>query len=300
MYITRKDSDFKSKGVRCAGWLYLPGGSEQPPVVVMAHGFSGWRSFRLADFAERFAAAGMAAFVFDYRTFGDSDGRPRNYVHPYRHVEDWEAALAHVRTLPGIDRSRIALWGTSFSGGHVIVTAARVPGISAVISQVPFVDMISIAATFRPAFIMKFLAAGVWDVLRAFTFRKEYTVPVIGDPGDFAVMNAPDVRPAFEALIPKDTAWPNAIPARLFLLPPYRPIKSAPSVKCPVLVVMARKDSIIPCRDVEKLAAALPAGRLVSFPIGHFDVYHANIEEVASAEIEFLQEKLTLPSSGRR
>lgn len=299
MNATRKDSDFISKGVRCAGWLYLPGGVEKPPVIVMAHGFSGWRSFRLADFAERFAAAGMASLVFDYRTFGDSDGEPRNYVNPYRHVEDWKAAVTHVRTLPEIDPTRIALWGTSFSGGHVIVTAARIPGISAVVSQVPFVDMVSIAGTFRPAFLARFLAAGVRDVFRSLVLQKEYTVPVIGDPGDFAVMTAPDVRPAFEALIPKDTTWPNAIPARLFLLPPYRPIKTAPRVTCPVLVVMAEKDSIIPCRDVEKLAATLPAGRLERFPIGHFDVYLANIEEVAAVEIHFFTQHLMPPPGNR-
>jgi dienelactone hydrolase len=111
--------------VRCSGDLYLPGSTDRPPVVVMAHGFAGERTIRLPTYAERFVQRGLAAYLFDYRSFGDSDGEPRDYVHPHRHVEDWRAAIAHVRSLSQVDGSRLALWGTSFSGGHVIVIAAE-------------------------------------------------------------------------------------------------------------------------------------------------------------------------------
>ena len=106
----------------------------------MAHGFAGQKDFGLQPYAEHFAAKGMAVFLFDYRNFGGSEGEPRNLVNPWRHLADWKAALSHVRTLNSVDGSRIALWGTSFSGGHVMVTAARQVGIKAVVAQVPFVD----------------------------------------------------------------------------------------------------------------------------------------------------------------
>ena len=136
----RSSIDFVSRGSRCAAWLYLPRAVARPPVVIMAHGFGAERTFGLEPFAERFAQAGLATFLFDYRCFGDSEGEPRNWISPRRHLQDWEAALAHVKSLATIDPSRIALWGTSFSGGHVIVLAARHPEISAVVAQVPFAD----------------------------------------------------------------------------------------------------------------------------------------------------------------
>jgi alpha/beta superfamily hydrolase len=94
----------------------------------MAHGFGAERAFGLEPFAERFAEFGVATFLFDYRCFGDSEGEPRNWISPRRHLQDWEAALAHVKGLPNIDPT--GSLGDLFSGGHVIVTVARHPEVS--------------------------------------------------------------------------------------------------------------------------------------------------------------------------
>jgi dipeptidyl aminopeptidase/acylaminoacyl peptidase len=74
----RYDSDFSSNGLKCAGWLYLPEGVANPPVVVMAHGIAAERTFGLEAYAQRFAESGLAVFSFDYRNFGDGEGQPRN------------------------------------------------------------------------------------------------------------------------------------------------------------------------------------------------------------------------------
>jgi len=146
----RADSDFTSGGTRCSGWLYLPeAATPRPPVVVMAHGFGAERTFRLPAFAERFVARGLAVFLFDYRGFGASDGAPRQWVSPRRHLEDWLAAVEHVKGLASVDPGRLALWGTSFGGGHVLVVAARTPGITAVVAQVPLLDGLAVAALGR-------------------------------------------------------------------------------------------------------------------------------------------------------
>ena len=93
----RSDIDFAWHGSRCAGWLYLPRAVVRPPLVIMAHGFGAERTFGLEPFAERFARAGLATFLFDYRCFGDSDGEPRNLISPRRQLEDWEAAAIATR-----------------------------------------------------------------------------------------------------------------------------------------------------------------------------------------------------------
>ncbi len=138
----REDLKFDSGGDAIAAWLYRPtaGAGGPVPCVVMAHGFSATRRDRLPAYAERFAAAGFAVLLFDYRGFGESGGRERQVVDIRRQHEDYDAAIATARGLDGVDAARIALFGSSFSGGHVVAVASRHPEVAAVIAQVPFAD----------------------------------------------------------------------------------------------------------------------------------------------------------------
>ena len=120
---TRTDIQFPSQGLACRGWFYSAGTDKLRPCIVMAHGFGGVKEMRLDAYAERFAAAGYHVLVFDYRHFGASDGEPRQILSIRRQHQDWRAALAHARSLPGVDAARIILWGTSFSGGHAAAVA---------------------------------------------------------------------------------------------------------------------------------------------------------------------------------
>lgn len=295
MGVARKDVDFTSLGTRCSAWLYEPSGVRKPPVVVMAHGFAAERTFGLAAFAERFAAAGMAVFVFDYRNFGGSDGVPRNLVSPRRHIADWRSAIDFVRTLPGIEGGRMALWGSSFSGGHVIAAAAADPAISAVVSQVPFVDGPATAGTFGAPFVARAAVRGIRDLLRMVTFREPYTVPVVGSPDQFAVMNTPDAMPGLLAILPNDTTWKNECPARILLtVTMYRPVRFAKRVSCPLLLVAAKRDSLIPVAAVRKTAGRAPKGELVELDIGHFEIYAGDpFEKAVRRETEFLVRHLS-------
>ena len=102
----RTDVRFDSAGTSCAR-VALPARTasrRDVPCVILAHGFSAVRDQRLDAFAERFAAAGLAALVFDYRHFGDSDGEPRQLVDLARQLDDWRAAIAFARSLDGVDR----------------------------------------------------------------------------------------------------------------------------------------------------------------------------------------------------
>ncbi|MDQ5809115.1 MAG: alpha/beta fold hydrolase, partial [Actinomycetota bacterium] len=136
----RLDVTFTSGGLRCAAWLHLPEGEGPFPCVVMAHGFGGTRRDSIDPFAERFAAAGIAALVFDYRHFGESEGEPRQLLDLGLQQEDYRAAIAYVRSRAEVDAARIAVWGTSFSGGHAIHLGARDPSLAAAVAQTPMVD----------------------------------------------------------------------------------------------------------------------------------------------------------------
>jgi len=290
---TKTISDFTSQDVRCAADLYLPTSVSTPPIVIMAHGFGAERSFRLPAYAEYFANEGMAVLLFDYRCFGDSDGEPRQLVHPTHHLQDWQAAIHHTYLLPNLDTKRIALWGSSYSGGHVVVTAGKEPGIVALVSQVPFVDSFQYLRDMRLGLILKATVHGIYDMLRMVIGLSAHYVPLLGRPDEFAMLNSPDAFEGYLSLVPEGSAWENKIPARLALTAPYRPIKSASKVNCPALVVIAEKDSLIPAAIQEKMADRMPSGEVVKYPIGHFDIYTGDaFEEAVETQATFLKKHL--------
>lgn len=287
-------SDFISEGVRCAGRLYLPDTGTRPPVVIMAHGFGAQQDFRIPAYAERFVESGIAAYSFDYRCFGESDGGPRNLVSPRRHLRDWQGAIDHVRALDRVDPGRIALWGSSFSGGHVLIAASRNPGIAAVVSQVPFVDGLKTIGMFSTSFVMAATYHGLRDLFRAATFRSPHYVPIVSPPDRFGMMNTPDSFPGYMALVPEGSRWQNRCPARIGLtLSMYRPGRKAKAIKCPVLIIAAENDSLVPYSAVQKTAGKIRQCKFDSLPIGHFEPYHGRyFEKTVEAESEFLKEHL--------
>lgn len=291
MLFKRTESYFLSKGTRCSGWLYIPDGIKNPPVIIMAHGFGAEKTFRLDAFAERFADSGFAVFLFDYRNFGDSEGEPRNLINPFRHLVDWKNAIAHVRKINYIDNKRIFLWGTSFSGGHVIVTAANDGEISGIIAQVPFTDGFAVVRFLGFKFLLQATVEGLKDLLRMITFRPPYYAPIVGAPGSFAFLNTPGCREGYLAMVQENTNWKNECPARVaFPTLFYRPIKYARKVKCPALIICAEKDELIPVLSVKKTAKKMSRAKLVSLPVGHFDVYFGDVfEQVVKREIDFIK-----------
>ncbi len=289
---------FPSRGGQCAGDLYLPAGGPAP-VVIMAHGIGAERAFRLHAFAERFTDAGLAVLVFDYRNFGDSPGEPRCLVSPKRHVHDYLSAIDFVRQDERVDGRRIGLWGTSFSGGHVLVAAARDGGIDAVVSQVPFVSGIASSLIYPLRYQLPAMALALADMVRSSLGGGPVTVPVV-KRGGLALLAAPDCHDGYMAMVPQDSDWPGRVPARILLtLPLYHPGRSAAAVKAPTLMVAARDDSLIPVRAVRRTAGRLPHASLRELPMGHFDPYDGErFEEVVAMETAFLVDNLKAGGEG--
>jgi len=100
----------------------------------MAHGFSCTKEMFLDKYAEVFVKDGFAVLVYDNRNFGDSDGQPRLEVDPYSQIRDYWHAITYVSSLPQVDSSRIGIWGTSYTGGHVLQVAAIDKRVKCVVS----------------------------------------------------------------------------------------------------------------------------------------------------------------------
>jgi len=286
----RKDISFLSNGDTCRGWLYLPDGVASAPLVIMAHGFSAERTFRLPAYAERFAQAGLAVLLFDYRNFGDSDGTPRFLVDPSRHVADWRQALVFARTLPGIDTTRIALWGSSFSGGHVITLAAEDAGIKAIVAQVPYVGGLEVKLS--PGNTLKAAGSIIADKIAAL-FGGSVTVPIVGPEGSFACMASSEAM-QFLDIVDDDSDWNNRVPARaLVTLGAYQPRDVADKVACPALVVVGEADETTPPDLARAAAAKMPKAEVTSFDAGHFEVYLPPLfDEVVGQQTAFLVKHL--------
>ena len=284
-----------SRGLELAAWLYRPDGDGPHPIVVMAHGFSGTRELRLDAYAERFAAAGMAALVFDYRHFGASPGEPRQLLDIKRQHEDFHAALAFARRLDGIDPDRVALFGSSFSGGHVIEVAVADGRVKAIVCQCPFQDGLATLPRLGVANVAKLTVAGVRDQVRALRRREPLYIPAVGPPGATAVMTTPDSEPGFRRLLPESTTWENRVAARIALrVGLYRPARKSARLPCPGLWCICEEDSLVPSRQALTAAEAAPAGSEIRrYPIGHFDIYVGEWFELAvTDQTEFLARQL--------
>jgi pimeloyl-ACP methyl ester carboxylesterase len=272
----------------------------------MAHGFAADKSFGLAPYAEQFVRRGMAVMLFDYRHFGGSGGVPRNLVSHWRQREDWQAALDFAGRLPGIDPARIALWGTSFSGGHVLECASRNPNVAAIVAQVPMLDVPGSLRGYSLRYLRQAAWHGLRDLARAATFRSPHRVPVIGSASAFAIMNKPGCESGYRRLISDEIAWANSCPARVLLTSLLnRPIKRAARVQCPALFVVAEQDQLAPARTVRKAAARMAGATVVSLPGDHFAPYFdETFEEAVRVEADFLERCLInavrLPISERR
>ena len=135
----RNDIEFAGfGGTTLRGWLYVPEMPLPAPAIVMAHGFSAVKEMALDRFAQVFCDAGLAVLVYDHRNLGASDGMPRQEINIWAQARDYRYAIGWIAGRPEVDADRIAIWGSSFSGGEVIVVGACDPRVKAVVANVPF------------------------------------------------------------------------------------------------------------------------------------------------------------------
>lgn len=302
---TWSEDTFLSQGTECAVRVYRP--AEQRdlvPVIVMAHGFGAVRALRLYAYAERFAAAGYAVAVFDYRGFGDSAGTPRQVLDVPMQHQDWRAAIAHARTLPGVDPERVVAWGTSFAGGHVISVAGQGEPLAAIIAQVPHV---SGPAAVRATGVLPSLRVGivgVRDQVRAWTGRDPVYVDSAGRPGQTAVMTSPDAVPGMDRLMVESGLevgdYPANVAARIVLkIGLYSPKRWARGVTCPALIQIADQDAVTPRSVAEATAARMAAPTVRVYSGGHFEPYVEPLfTTVIADQLAFLREHV--PTDGGR
>jgi pimeloyl-ACP methyl ester carboxylesterase len=285
------ETRFDSGDAFCAATVYRAAGSGPRPTIVMGHGLGSVRQMRMPAYAERFVAAGYNCVLFDYRHFGDSGGTPRQLLDIDRQLEDWTNAVAFARSLPEADASKIVLWGTSFGGGHVLVTAAGDSRVAAVIAQCPFVDGFASAAAANPVSAVKVTVLAMRDLLAARLGREPVMIASAGRVGEAALMAAPDCYDGYLQLVPEGVSFENQVAARFgWNITLHRPIKKVANIKAPTFYAICEQDTVAPAPAAQKAAAATPLGEAKLYDTGHFDIYVGEeFEKAIVDQVDFLQ-----------
>jgi pimeloyl-ACP methyl ester carboxylesterase len=287
---------FASGDAQCVAWHY-PGSNGA--CVVMAGGFGVTKEPGTDPFAKRFHQAGFSVLAFDHRGVGESDGSPRQVASVRNPLTDGRAAFAAAQRLPEVDPERVALWGFSTAGGHVVRVAAGRPEVAAVIAQTPNVDgpraAMGAARYQSPPAMVRLLATGLLDTVGGLFGAAPRLVPLSGEPGTVALLTTPDGVKSDIALNPGNRypEWRQEMAARSMLsLPAYRPVRYAGRVQCPLLVVAADEDRAALAGPGHDVARRAPYGELLRIAGDHYAPFMEAHEEVVAAEVAFLQRHL--------
>jgi fermentation-respiration switch protein FrsA (DUF1100 family) len=297
--MSRREIEFDAEGVTLRGWFYpAEGVSSSAPAVVMAHGFSAVKEMYLDRFAEVFAAAGLNALVFDNRNFGASDGEPRQEIDPWAQVRDYRDAITYASTLPDVDASRIGIWGSSYSGGHVLVVAAIDRRVKAVVSQVPLISgHDNFRALVRADFIAGFRELFEADRLALEAGEPPAMVPVVDeDPLAPSALPTADSWQWFtETAKTRAPAWRNEVTLRsVELFTEYEPGSYLPYISpTPLLLIVAVGDHLVPSElAIAAYDKAHEPKKLVILPGAHFDAYGKGFESASGPARDWFTQHL--------
>ena len=266
------------KGDKLALRIFKPSDNRlNGAAVVLAHGLSCTMDSRLFAFAEKFAEAGLTAITFDYRNFGFSGGRLRQYINVPMQMEDWHHVLAYARNRPDVDADRIVLWSTSFGGGLATHVAHDDGNIRAVVAQCPMMDnpkTIKLGMSQRsPAQNNKFKRLAVTAALMNLVGLRGPCLPVT-DPSRMSIIPSDESEKFYEVGGPM---WRNEVAVLSFAKGQTgvnNPIRIADAFTTPLLLQICEQDETVDNAGAE--AFAEKAGASVTkkyYDCGHFDLY---------------------------
>ncbi|MFW2023560.1 alpha/beta hydrolase [Acinetobacter baumannii] len=274
--------------------FYIPKTNNKSAVIIMAHGFAGLRQFKLIQYAQRFAQAGYAVILFDYRYWGGSTGKPREMISINSQLEDWKTMIQYASTCKFIDNRRIVLWGTSLSGGYALSLASELKNIQAIMVQIPYVDGAETAKLYPLQRYPQALKLSSQDYMGSKMGLNPKRLPVV-DQYTLCFMPTADSYYGYLSIVNPDYYWSGEVPARVFFnLMRYRPIQLVRQINIPVLFIAAQHDSLIPIESSREAATNIaPFVSYHEWDMKHFDIYHGSwFEKAVTTQLEFLHQHI--------
>lgn len=284
----RKAVDIWSDGTRMSGDLWLPDGfgdGDDKPAILMTHGWGGERSHLNGSYAPKFARAGFVVLTFDYRGWADSDSRLvivddqpksdaeglvtvraraiREVVDPRDQIRDITSALDYLVGEPGVDPARIGVWGTSYSGGHVIFLGAHDERVAAIVSQVGY--------------------QGIGWSPERFRFARQRGVE--------KARGAIDPIPQGIDMLPNLRGTPD-----LAKMAGYRPIDVAVAVTAPTLIIDVDGEELFDHRKnglaVYEIIKTNATAEYKTYSGKHYDIYSRHYEASSSLALDWFKQHL--------
>jgi fermentation-respiration switch protein FrsA (DUF1100 family) len=278
---------FSPNGIELDGYVYRPAGAGPHPCVVMSHGFGGLKEMSIDASAERFAAAGYACLLYDHRNFGPSGGEVRQEIDPWEQVKDMRGAITFAQTLDGIAPERVALWGTSYSGGEAIVVGAVDRRVKAVIAQVPF---ISGSRTVERMVPVPLFPAVLQHIYADKLARWRGAAPACQPISQEGTEGNEWAKRAGAGTLYRNEITVQTLDHTLYFEPIDFIQRVAPT---PLLMLVATRDTRTPLDlQLEAFAKAREPKELVWLEGGHYDPYQVNHDKASDAVIDFLRRQL--------
>ena len=290
----REEVFFPCSGVSCHGILYRPDGGGDGRAVVMAMGFGMVKEAHADDYGAYFAERGFTVLAFDYRRFGRSGGYPRQALYPMDQVSDYRCAVSWLLDRGLAEPGRVCLWGTSFSGGHVLTLLAfPQPGVACGVAQVPNVYSYRTALHYFGSLepVMMLAEQGRRACC---TGRPEY-ISIVSEKGEPAVIMTEEAREYYLEKARELETFENRITLdSIDRVLAYNPGDYAHLIRKPVMLVVASRDQTTPPDLAREVASRIP-GRVELLEVegGHFDVYRDPLlSRVREAEADFMEKVL--------
>ncbi|MDR0243396.1 MAG: alpha/beta hydrolase [Burkholderia sp.] len=300
--MTRYDIEFPSESTTLRGWFHEPAQriaeSETHPAIVMAHGFSAVKEQYLDRYAAVFAASGFAVLLYDHKNFGASDGLPRQEIDPVQQKRGYRDAISYLLTRADVDAERIGIWGTSYSGGHVLEVAAIDRRVKCVVSQVPTISgyqsgLRRTRADLVPALLARFDE----DRRQRFAGGSPAMLPAVSaDSSAACAMAGADAYRFFtESAAQFAPGWRNEVTLRSAEMsrenePGQYVDRISPT---PLLMIVADQDVLTPTDLCLKAwENALEPKRLLQIKGGHFTPYIEHFDATSQAAAEWFTQHL--------
>jgi pimeloyl-ACP methyl ester carboxylesterase len=292
----RTEVRFASGDSFCVAWHYA---GTNGACVVMAGGTGVTKEPGTDRFAARLNQAGFSVLAIDFRRLGGSGGMPRQVVRVNDQVADYGAAARFARTLPEVDPGRVALWGFSLAGGHVLRAAAADPDLAAAIAQTPLADGPAVGPNalrhMTPRAALRLNVRGLLDLIGRRFGRAPRLVPLAGPRGTVASLTTPDGAKGALALDPdgRYPAWEQTVAAGSALrIAFYRPGSVVKRIACPLLVIVCEDDTSVLVEPSAEVARRAPRAELVSLQGDHYAPFMEMHEAAVTAQLSFLRRHL--------
>ncbi|KAG5918546.1 hypothetical protein E4U42_006816 [Claviceps africana] len=288
--------------VTLRGWFYAPDSAAgRLPCLVMAPGFTAVKEMDLDTFAEYFCAnLPICCLVFDNRGFGDSDvapGHPRLEIIPTQQQSDYSDAITYAQSRSEVNPDKIGIWGSSYSGGHVLVVGAVDRRVCCVLSQMPCVDgWENFHRLIRPDFVAGLNQAFQSDRQERAKGNPAGVIPVV-DRNVFSqcALPTPDSYEYFSKWGEK-SAWKNEVTVKsIEALRAFNPSSFIHHISpTPLLMTVGSHDAVTPAElALEAYSRAREPKRLHIIPGGHFQGYSGPIfERSVRCQADFLDRHL--------